>query len=84
MMQLVGSFSRWLWTERLEITYLSAIPMRRPMSQPSELLDCRLPQHKSNPPKKEGGVLNIRRGQAVGRGLLSTPELGFGPLAFGH
>ena len=58
--------------------------MRRPMSQPSEPLNCGLPQHKPKPPKIEGGVLNIRRGQVLGRGLAITPELGFGPLAFGH
>ena len=58
--------------------------MQRPMSQPLEPLNCGLPQHKLKPAKKEGDVLNIRRGQVFGRGLASTPELGFGPLAFGH
>ena len=62
MMQLVGSFSRWLWTERYEINTADL--------QPTDLL---LPQHKPKPPKKEGGVLNItfQEGESLG-GLASV------------
>ena len=90
-MRLVGSFSRLLQSERHEINTTDRQPWESAHTYPQYPCGARRVSHQSpltarcsNVIRKKGSVLNIRRGQVLKRGLASTSELSFGPIAFGH